>query len=69
MRRRLQIVMAKECLDDPDVGPAFQQMGCKAMAKGMHGDRLTDVCRLDRLLEQARELTGAQIGGLPARKQ
>ena len=37
--RRLQLVVTQERLDDPDVDPAFEQMGGKGVAQGMqaHG--------------------------------
>ena len=42
--RGLQIAVAQEVLDSANVGTSFQQVGCKAMAKGVASGRFADPC-------------------------
>jgi hypothetical protein len=44
-RRRRQIVVAGQGLDDPDTGALFQKMRCKTMPQRMDADLLGDACR------------------------
>src|SRR6516162_6710905 len=55
-RRRDQLGMPKQSLDQPDIGATLEQMRGKAVAQRMQTDALPDAGRVRRLMEQAAEL-------------
>src|SRR5215472_18229020 len=55
-RRRVQLGMPKQSLDQPDIGATLEQMRGKAVAQRMQTDALPDAGRVRRLMEQAAEL-------------
>src|SRR5437660_9405058 len=55
-RRRVQLGMSKQSLDQPDIGAALEQMRGKAVAQRMQADALPDAGSVRRLMEQAAEL-------------
>ena len=65
-RRRIELVMTEQGLDDADVGAALQEVGREAVAERMHRHRLADARRLGRLVEQATELAGRHRTARPA---
>ena len=65
-RRRVELVVTEQGLDDADVGTALQKVGREAVAKRMHRHRLADARRLGRGVEQATELAGGDRPARPA---
>ena len=59
-RRRVQLGMPKQSLDQPDIGAALEQMRGKAVAQRMQADALPDAGSGRRLMEQAAELARRQ---------
>ena len=57
MRRRGELGVPEQCLDDSDVHAALQEMRREGMAQRVQGDRLGDAGRSRRLLEQPRNLS------------
>ena len=55
-RRRVQLGMPKQSLDQPDIDAALEQMRGKAVAQRMQADALPDAGSVRRLMEQAAEL-------------
>ena len=55
-RRRVQLGMPKQSLDQPDIDAALKQMRGKAVAQRMQADALSDAGSVRRLMEQAAEL-------------
>src|SRR5690349_21184659 len=55
-RRRVQLGMPKQSLDQPDIDAALEQMRGKAVAQRMQADALPDAGSGRRLMEQAAEL-------------
>src|SRR5712692_10612074 len=69
-RRRVQLVVTQERLDDSDIGAALEQVGREAVAHRMQRHALLDLGRVGRLVEQAAELAGGhRLAGLAAGKQ
>src|SRR5712692_7902103 len=69
-RRRVELVVTQERLDDADIGAALEQMGREAVAQRMQRHSLLDPGRIGRLMEQAVELAGRhRLAALGARKQ
>jgi len=65
-----QIVVAEENLDDPNIGPAFQKMGGKAVAKCMHRHPFVDASGSPRRTAgRVQDLDTDRHGLVPARKQ
>ena len=60
-RRRVQLVVAEQSLDQPDIGAALEQMRGKAVAQRMQADALPDAGSFRRLMEQAAELARRQM--------
>src|SRR5260370_9689337 len=54
--RRVELVVSKQRLNQPNVRAVLEQMGCEGMAQRMKGDRLAQPRRFRRLLEQPAEL-------------
>lgn len=65
-RRRVQLGMSEQSLDQPDVGAVLEQMRGKAVAQRMQADALPDPGRARRLVEQPAELTRHQMQPRPA---
>ena len=63
-RRRIELVVTEESLNDSDIGLTFEQMGRKTVAQRMQRHRLLDPGRVSRLMEQAVECR--VVIGLPA---
>src|SRR5688572_8047496 len=59
--RRVQLVVAEQSLDQPDIGAALEQMRSKAVAQRMQADALLDAGSFSRLMEQAAELARGQM--------
>src|SRR3982074_3090801 len=57
-RRRVELVVTEESLNDADIGPTFEQMGRKTVAQRMQRHRLLDASRGSRLVKQTIELPG-----------
>src|SRR5215469_15481858 len=55
-RRRVQLGMPKQSLDQPDIGATLEQMRGKAVAQRMQADTLPDAGSVRCLMEQAAEL-------------
>ena len=55
-RRRVQLGMSKQSLDQSDIGAALEQMRGKAVAQRMQADTLPDAGSVHCLMEQAAEL-------------
>ena len=55
-RRRVQLGMPKQSLDQPDIDAALKQMRGKAVAQRMQADALPDAGSGRRLMEQAAEV-------------
>src|SRR5712671_4612398 len=69
-RRRVELVVTEESLNDADIGPTFEQMGRKTVAQRMQRHRLLDASRVSRLVKQTIELPGRhRLSRLAARKQ
>ena len=60
-RRRVQLGMPKQSLDQPDIGAALEQMRGKAVAQRMQADVLPDAGSVRRLMEQPAELARRQM--------
>ena len=58
-RRRRQIVVAEQNLDDPDVGSVLQQMRREAVAQRMQSNALRQPRRLDRRPQAACSTVGS----------
>jgi hypothetical protein len=58
-RRRRQIVVAEQNLDDPDVGSVLQQMRREAVAQRMQSNALRQPRRLDRRPQTACSTVGS----------
>ena len=58
--RRLKLVVSEQSLNYPNVRAALEQMGRKAVAKGMQRDRLAQPRGFRGFLEQPAELTRGQ---------
>src|SRR5712692_5834175 len=69
-RCRVELLVTEESLNDPDIGPTFEQMGRKTVAQRMQRHRLLDAGRVSRLVKQTIELPGRhRLSRLAARKQ
>src|SRR5208282_5464151 len=69
-RRRIELVVAKNRLDQTDIEPLLEKMGGKGVPERMQRHRLLDAGRFGCLVEQARELTrGERLAAPPAGKQ
>ena len=51
-RRRVELGMPKQSLDQPDIGAALEQMRGKAVAQRMQADAFPDAGSVRRLMEQ-----------------
>src|SRR5262249_18729789 len=54
--RRLQLLVSKQRLNQPNVLSVFKEMGCKGMTQRMKRERLAQPRRFRRVLEQPVEL-------------
>src|SRR6202030_269465 len=69
-RCRIELVVTEESLNDADIGPTFEQMGRKTVARRMQRHRLLDAGRVSRLVKQTIELPGRhRLSWLAAREQ
>ena len=55
-RRRVELLVSEQRLDQPNVLAVLEQMGCEGMTQRMKGDRLAQPRGFRRLLEQPAEL-------------
>src|SRR5271157_1656219 len=55
-RRRVELFVSKQRLNQPNVRAVLEQMGCEGMTQRMKGDRLAQPRGFCRLLEQPAEL-------------
>src|SRR4030081_2438116 len=62
-RRRVELVVTEESLNDADIGPTFEQMGRKTVAQRMQRHRLLDASRGSRLVN--RRLSCRVVIGFP----
>ena len=62
-RRRVQLGMPKQSLDQPDIDAAIEQMRGKAVAQRMQADALPNAGSVRRLMKQAAEL--ASLDAIP----
>src|ERR1700674_4048567 len=69
-RRRIQLVVTQQRLDDSNIGTALEQVGREAVAQRMERHALADSGRIGGLMEQAVELAGRhRLAGPLAGKQ
>ena len=61
----LHVLVAEQLLDSADVVAAFEEMGGKAVAEGMRGDRLVHLCPTGCLFDSFLQAGLAQVMALP----
>ena len=59
--RRADVLMAQQCLDDAEVGTAFEQGSGKRVPEGMGRDGLLDACRLGLPLDHDEDHRARQV--------
>src|SRR6476661_7167939 len=68
-RRRVELFVSEQDLDDPDIGLLFQKMGGKAMPQGMNTDALGNAGTCCRQANEPVELARTHMLPAIARKQ